>query len=86
MPIKKIADVPQPCIHPEHYFPNMIVLPPGIYEHSCPACGATQIVHIPMTRCTMAGTRTSVSGHVISDVPQVPKYREDRGSTACSTA
>lgn len=27
------------CRHPEHNPPGMISLPPGAYEHSCPACG-----------------------------------------------
>ncbi len=41
MPTKKIADLPrqQYCRHPEHNPPSMIVLPPGIYEHTCPSCG-----------------------------------------------
>jgi len=27
------------CRHPEHNPPTMIVLEPGLYEHTCPACG-----------------------------------------------
>jgi len=55
--MKKIADWPtgeEPgswflpaCNHREHNPPNMIVLPPGIYEHTCPGCGRTVIVRIP---------------------------------------
>jgi hypothetical protein len=46
--IKKIGDINrnQFCSHPEHNFPNMIVLPDGIYEHICPGCGAKQVVTI----------------------------------------
>jgi hypothetical protein len=37
----KIADLkPQEiCRHPEHNPPTMIVLEPGVYEHTCPNCG-----------------------------------------------
>lgn len=46
--LRKIADAPPiPCQHPEHKFPGMIVLEPGIYEHICPQCGARQIRRIP---------------------------------------
>lgn len=44
MPTKKI-DTPIPwkqpkiCRHPDHNVPNMIVLEPGTYEHTCPGCG-----------------------------------------------
>lgn len=39
--IKKIADLPYTpqCTHPEHEPPKHIVLPPGVYEHTCPRCG-----------------------------------------------
>lgn len=45
MPIKKIKDISSKdyCRHPEHNPPNMIVLPPGVYEHTCPSCGAKKI-------------------------------------------
>ena len=46
--IRKIADAPpDPCNHPEHNFPGMIVLGPGTYEHVCPACGARQVRRVP---------------------------------------
>jgi hypothetical protein len=38
MTIKKISDLPKFCNHPEHNPPSMIVLPPGVYEHTCPGC------------------------------------------------
>lgn len=31
------------CRHPEHNPPNMIVLTPGLYEHTCPGCGKSFI-------------------------------------------
>ena len=45
MTLKKIGDLPKNssyqkryCIHPEHNPPSMIVLQPGVYEHTCPGC------------------------------------------------
>lgn len=40
MPTKKIAELPRTCRHPEHNPPNMMVY--GVWEHTCPACGAKQ--------------------------------------------
>lgn len=37
--LRKIADFPMPCRSSEHNPPNMIVLEPGTYEHTCPQCG-----------------------------------------------
>lgn len=31
------------CISPEHDPPNMMSLPPGTYEWTCPVCGKKQI-------------------------------------------
>ena len=46
---RKIADPPpDPCMHPEHNFPGMLVLEPGaVYEHICPQCGARQLRREP---------------------------------------
>jgi hypothetical protein len=49
MPLRRI-DAPchpqwphrTPCFHRGHNPPTMIVLPPGTYEHECPACHAKQ--------------------------------------------
>ena len=30
----------KPCRHPDHEPAKMVVRPPGLYEHSCPGCGA----------------------------------------------
>ena len=50
MPLRKLPD-PEPnvwptwtgqkktCHHPEHDPPTMILLEPGMYEHTCPGCG-----------------------------------------------
>jgi len=45
MPIKKIRDFypKEICRNPEHNPPMYIVLPPGVYEHTCPGCGAVQV-------------------------------------------
>lgn len=41
MPTKKIGNVSpfHTCLHPEHGPPSMRVFDPGVYEHTCPACG-----------------------------------------------
>lgn len=45
--IRKIGEVPVPCSHPEHYPPSHMVLPPGRYEHTCPACGRRTEFTVP---------------------------------------
>ena len=37
--IERVGDIKMPCQHPEHYPPNCISLPPGVYRNTCPACG-----------------------------------------------
>ncbi len=37
--LRKIRDIKPPCISHEHNPPMHIVLPPGEYEWTCPACG-----------------------------------------------
>lgn len=37
----------QQCRSPEHNPPGMISLPPGLYEHECPSCGAKQRFRVP---------------------------------------
>lgn len=39
--LKRVSDLPASaaCRSPEHNPPSMIVLSPGLYEHTCPACG-----------------------------------------------
>lgn len=41
MPTKKIADLPKStnCMNKEHEPPASQYFEPGIYEHTCPACG-----------------------------------------------
>lgn len=46
MPTRKIADIPEPCRHPDHNPPNMVVLENGIYEHECPGCHHKQRFHV----------------------------------------
>lgn len=64
MPTRKIADLPKPstwtmpkagrpkCSHPEHNPPDRVSLPPGIYEHECPACGHKTIFTVPVVTWT----------------------------------
>ena len=46
MSLRKIADEPKPCRHPQHDPPTMIVLDPGTYEHTCPGCGRRKIFRV----------------------------------------
>lgn len=41
MPLRKIRDLESKtvCQHPDHSPPSLIVLPDGVYEHTCPSCG-----------------------------------------------
>lgn len=41
MPTRKLAELPRAkrCRHPDHLPASMVVRPPGLYEHVCPACG-----------------------------------------------
>lgn len=34
------------CVHPEHKPPGMIVLEPGTWEHTCPACGEKTVFRV----------------------------------------
>jgi len=52
MPLKKLDDPgywksAEPCPHPEHNPPNMIVLEPGRYEYTCPGCGRVTLFIVP---------------------------------------
>lgn len=47
MPLKKISDFPKPCGHVEHLPPSHMVLEPGVYEHTCPGCGAMTVFTVP---------------------------------------
>ena len=50
-PLEKIADAPQPCFHPEHNPPGMIVLPAGTYRHTCPSCGYSVEFTVSQVTC-----------------------------------
>ena len=39
---RKVADLPRVCASAAHNPPSMMVYEPGIWEHTCPACGARQ--------------------------------------------
>lgn len=41
--VEKIADVKPSCVHPEHNPPTHQVFEPGVYRHTCPACGRVQV-------------------------------------------
>jgi len=49
--LRKIADEPKPCLHPEHNPPSHIVLSPGTYEYTCPGCGERQTFRVPLVTC-----------------------------------
>lgn len=46
--LRKIANLPKEhgCLNPGHDFPSMIVLEEGVWEHTCPGCGHTQVVTV----------------------------------------
>lgn len=46
MTLRKLADEPMPCAHPEHEPPKHIMLSPGTYEHTCPSCLARVIFQV----------------------------------------
>lgn len=50
MPTVKIKEFEKQdiCQHPEHNPPMFMVFEPGIYEHTCPACGKKQTFTVPM--------------------------------------
>lgn len=41
-------------MNPEHNPPNMIVLPPGVYKHTCPGCGISSTFTVPLVTCSVA--------------------------------
>ena len=52
-PTKKIAELPVPCRHPEHNPPMHRLFEPGLWEHTCPGCGAK--MHFTVPRFTWSG-------------------------------
>lgn len=46
--LEKIKDASKPCMHPEHKPPTHIVLEPGTYKYTCPACGEVTVFEIPV--------------------------------------
>lgn len=49
--LEKIEDYPEPCCHPEHNPPMHMVLGPGKYRHTCPACGYSVTFEVPNMSC-----------------------------------
>ena len=76
MPLRKIRDLspspwaqPGPCRNPDHEFPSMIVLAPGVWEHECPGCGRVTQVVVPLVTC-QTDSASSVPGSVTNaEVP-----------------
>lgn len=61
MPTRKVRDIDpcdkrfNPCNHPDHNPPGMMVFQPGEYEHECAGCGhVTRFSVYPThsTRCS----------------------------------
>jgi len=46
--LRKIRDIEEPCLSPEHNPPTMICLDPGGYEYVCPSCGHTTVFTVPL--------------------------------------
>jgi hypothetical protein len=51
--LTKIAEMPRPCLHPEHNPPSNIVLDPGVYQHTCPACGRSITFTVHSVVCSV---------------------------------
>lgn len=51
MPTIKIKDLSRPCLSSQHNPPSMMVYSPGVYQHTCPACGAVQIFTVYGVYC-----------------------------------
>lgn len=49
--LRKIEDVEYPCLSREHIPPSHIVLKPGKYEYTCPACGERTVFTVPAVMC-----------------------------------
>jgi hypothetical protein len=45
------AAIPEQCRHPEHKPAMAVCLPPAVYEHRCPGCGATMRFTVPRVTC-----------------------------------
>ena len=54
MPFEKIGPAECACLHPEHNPPGGIVLDPGVYKYTCPACGKETVIHVPLVRIAHA--------------------------------
>lgn len=48
MPLRKIDEGPRQlsCTDPEHMPPSHMLLEPGLYEHTCPACGQVRLIRV----------------------------------------
>lgn len=57
MPLRKIRDFSRPCMDREHNPPAHIVLTPGVYEHTCPACGNKIVFTVNGVYCHAAQAR-----------------------------
>ena len=51
MPLEKIGEVRRPCNDPDHNPPSMIVLPDGVYRHTCPSCGSVVVFTVASPSC-----------------------------------
>ncbi len=47
MPTRKLSGPEEPCLHPEHDPPKGQVFSPGVWEHTCPACGKKKVFVVP---------------------------------------
>ncbi len=65
MPTRKIADIAPPsadCRDREHRPPTMQVFEPGVYEHTCPACGKKSVFTV-MPRVLRSSERERAREH-----------------------
>ena len=90
MPLKRIPDEdrwhpPKVCTDPDHNPPDMIVLPPGRYRHTCLTCGKVVEFVVPEGP-RMREPELSVSVRALpDDIPEIRKQtvteRPSRPST-----
>jgi hypothetical protein len=85
MPTQKISDLPVPCSHPKHNPPLLQVFKPGVYKHTCPACGTEQPFVVERLHWVdmPLGTRAhSIGGHWELHIQRAAQPAPPRGDGA----
>lgn len=80
MPTRKIADLPRPCLDPQHNPPSHCVFSEGIYEHECPSCGQRQQFCVRLPRLLVVPPRKTMSWRDQIPVGCAPRWNGRTGS------